>query len=114
VPLARTRAGAYSRGVATTPDHLEALLRVHREQILAAARRHRGGTVRVFGSVARGDAGPDSDVDLLVEFEDGSSLFDLLELTDELRDLLGVEVDVVSAGALAARDHDIRGDAVPL
>lgn len=100
--------------MATTPDHLGALLRTYREEILAAAARHRGGTVRVFGSVARGDARPDSDVDLLVEFENGSSLFDLLDLTDELRALLGVEVDVVSAGALTARDRDIRRDAVPL
>jgi predicted nucleotidyltransferase len=100
--------------VATTPGNLEALLRTHREKILAAAARHCGGTVLVFGSVARGEAGPDSDVDLLVEFENGSSLFDLLELTDELHDLLGVEVDVVSVGALAARDNDIRRDAVPL
>lgn len=100
--------------MATTPDDLGALLRTHREEILAAAARHRGGTVHVFGSVARGDSGPASDVDLLVQFEDGSSLFDLLELTDELRGLLGVEVDVVSAGALAPRDQGIRSDAVPL
>jgi predicted nucleotidyltransferase len=100
--------------VATVSDHLAALLRTHRGEILAAAARHRGGAVLVFGSVARGDAGPDSDVDLLVEFEDGSSLFDLLELTDELRELLGVEVDVVSARALVARDRAIRRDAVPL
>lgn len=100
--------------MATTPDHLGALLQTHREDVLAAAARHRGGSVLVFGSVARGEAGPDSDVDLLVEFEDGSSLFDLLELSDELRALLGVEVDVVSAGALSARDHDIRRDVVPL
>ena len=68
----------------------------------------------VFGSVARGDESADSDVDFLVEFEPGSSLFDLLHISEELEVLLGTPVDVVSAGGLKERDHHIRAEAVPL
>ena len=75
---------------------------------------HRGRSVAVFGSVARGEAGPDSDVDFLVEFEAGSSLFDLLHLSDALEELLGRPVDVVSVGGLKDRDERIRREAVPL
>jgi predicted nucleotidyltransferase len=74
------------------------LLTQHRDEIRAAAKRCRGRRVRVFGSVARGDDTPDSDVDLLVAFEPGGSLFDLLHLTPELEALLGRSVDVVSVG----------------
>lgn len=76
--------------------------------------RHRGRTVALFGSVARGDESPTSDVDLLVEFEPGSSLFDLLHISEELEALLGVPVDVVSVGGLKDRDHHIRREAVTL
>lgn len=68
----------------------------------------------VFGSVARGEATDDSDIDLLVEFEPGSSLLDLIELEEALLTLLGTNVDVISAGALLERDAEIRRDAVPL
>ncbi len=68
----------------------------------------------LFGSVARGDETASSDVDLLVDFEADSSLFDLLHLQDELSALLGCPVDVVSARALKPRDEHIRAEAVPL
>lgn len=68
----------------------------------------------VFGSVARGDDGADSDIDFLVEFEPGSSLFDLLHIDEELEALLGTPVDVVSVGDLKERDHHIRREAVSL
>jgi predicted nucleotidyltransferase len=64
--------------------------------------------------VARGEDGNDSDVDLLVDFEPGSSLFDLLHLQDELEQLLRCRVDVVSRGGLKPRDEHIRREAVPL
>jgi len=70
--------------------------------------------VRVFGSVARGEASQSSDIDLLVDFESGSSLFDLLHLTEELEQLLGHPVDVVSAGGLRERDQRILAEAVEL
>ena len=68
----------------------------------------------MFGSVARGEAPVDSDIDFLVEFEPGSSLLDLIHLEETLCDLLGVDVDVISLGALLERDNEIRSDAVML
>ena len=91
-----------------------ALVEAKREEINAIVRRHKGRSVAVFGSVARGDDGPASDVDFLVEFEGGSSLFDLMAIEEELEALLGVPVDVVSAGGLKQRDDHIRREAVPL
>jgi len=71
--------------------------------------------VRVFGSAARGAMGPDSDVDLLVEFERGRSLMDYGRLVMDLRDLLQREVDVVTENALhwTIRDR-VLAEAVPL
>lgn len=90
------------------------LVEAKRGEICAIARRHRGRSVAVFGSVARGDESATSDIDFLVEFEPGSSLFDLLHLSKELETLLGVPVDVVSAGGLKDRDDHIRREAIPL
>lgn len=90
------------------------LVEAKRGEICAIARRHRGRSVAVFGSVARGDESATSDIDFLVEFEPGSSLFDLLHLSEELETLLGVPVDVVSAGGLKDRDDHIRREAIPL
>jgi predicted nucleotidyltransferase len=70
------------------------MLRSHRDEILAIAERHGASNVRVFGSVVRGEADDRSDVDFLVEFEQGRSLFDLAALADELEALLGLRVDV--------------------
>jgi predicted nucleotidyltransferase len=74
-----------------------------RAEILAAAARHGATNVRVFGSVARGDADAASDVDFLVDFEAGRSLLDLASLLVELEDLLGYSVDVVTEPGLKAR-----------
>jgi len=93
---------------------LASLVGQKREQIIALVRQYNGRSVSVFGSVARGEDRPDSDVDFLVEFERGSSLLDVAGLEIALEELLGRPVDVVSAGALLDRDEDIRRDAVPL
>ena len=85
-----------------------------RVQILEIVQRHRGTSVSVFGSVARGDEHPGSDIDFLVEFEAASSLFDLLHMTEELEALLGAPVDVVSVAGLKDRDSHIRREAVAL
>jgi len=77
-------------------------------------RRHRVRSVLLFGSVARGDDTPASDIDFLVEFEPGSSLFDLMDLQEALADLLEVSVDVVSVGGLKDRDDHIHHEAVPV
>ena len=85
-----------------------------RDEIHEVVRRHRGRSVALFGSVARGDDTPDSDIDFLVEFEPGSSLFDLMDLQEALAELLGEAVDVVSLGGLKERDDHIRREAVPI
>jgi uncharacterized protein len=71
-----------------------ALLRAHRDEILRLAARRGVSNIRVFGSVARGDATPDSDIDLLVDFEVGESGLDLIAFAEELEALLGYRVDV--------------------
>jgi predicted nucleotidyltransferase len=71
-----------------------------REQILALAAKHGAFNVRVFGSVARGDETLASDVDFLVDLEDGRSLFDLGGLLYDLQNLLHREVDVVTEAGL--------------
>jgi hypothetical protein len=75
-------------------------LRARREEILAIAARHGAYNVRVYGSVARGEAGPTSDVDFLVEMEPGRSLLDLGGLLMDLQDLLGRNVDLVEPEGL--------------
>jgi uncharacterized protein len=79
------------------------ILRLHREQILETARRFGARRVRVFGSVARGTADQHSDIDLLVELAPGYSLMDLGGMLYELRQLLGVDVDVVTEKGLRQR-----------
>ena len=68
--------------------------------ILALAARHGARNVRLFGSVSRDEAGPQSDVDILVDLEPGRSLFDLGGLLMDLEDLLGRKVDVVTEKGL--------------
>ncbi len=72
----------------------------HRDEILRLAARYGATDVRVFGSVARGEARPDSDVDFLVRMEPGRSIFDLAALVAELEALLGRPVDVVPDDAI--------------
>jgi hypothetical protein len=81
---------------------------------MAIAARHHASRVRLFGSAARGDDGPDSDVDLLVDFDQGSSLFDLMRMARELETLFGRAVDIVSAGGLKGRDTAILAQSVDL
>lgn len=91
-----------------------AVVESKRHEINVLVRRHQGRTAALFGSVARGDDTPASDIDFLVEFEPGSSLFDLMDLQEALEQLLGAPVDVVSAGGLKDRDDHIRKEAVPI
>lgn len=99
---------------AARPDG-RTVLSAHRDEIVAAARA-RGGTgdVRVFGSVARGEDGPDSDADLLVEFAPGVDLFDVVDLEIELGELLGRSVDVMPSDSRGRAAHHARRDSVPL
>ena len=79
---------------------LDNILRSRREDILKIAAKHGACNVRIFGSVARGEAGENSDIDLLVELEPGRSLLDLAKLVVELEDLLNRKVDVVTEQGL--------------
>lgn len=87
----------------------------HRADVLRLAAQHGATDVRVFGSVARGEASEGSDIDLLVRMEPGRSLFDLGALVVDLEELLGCRVDVVTERGLRARirEHVLR-DAVPV
>lgn len=71
-------------------------LSLHRTQIREIALRHRVSDVRVFGSALHGDDSAESDLDLLVDTLPGTTLFDLGGLQDELQELLGVPVDVLT------------------
>ena len=82
---------------------VNAILLEKRQQILSLADKYGAYNVRVFGSVARGEARPDSDIDFLVDLEPGRSLFDLGGLLYELQSLLRVEVDVVTEKGLRKR-----------
>lgn len=96
---------------ATHPPTLEAL-RARAEEIARVVNAHGGHNVRVFGSVARGDAGPGSDVDLLVDLDQGIGLFGLSAMERELEGLLGCPVDVVTSGH--GRMAHVHDDAVLL
>ena len=91
------------------------LLDLYREEILQLVDLHGAHNVRIFGSVARGQAGADSDLDLLVEFDADRSLLDRIALMQDLKDLLGIDVDVVTPRSLH-RDlkAQILRDAQPL
>jgi predicted nucleotidyltransferase len=71
-----------------------------RDEILRIAAKHGARNVRVFGSMARGEAREDSDLDLLVEFEPDRSLLDHSALVLDLEELLGRKVDVVTEAGL--------------
>lgn len=91
------------------------LLSEKREEILRVAARRGASNIRVFGSVARGEAREDSDVDLLVDLEEGRSILDHAGLMVDLQDLLGRRVDVATPDALRQRIRDrVLAEAVPL
>ena len=82
---------------------LDELLKAKREDILRTAAEYGAYNVRVFGSVARGEADSQSDIDLLVDMEPSRSLLDLGGLLMDLQDLLGCNVDVVTEDGLRDR-----------
>jgi predicted nucleotidyltransferase len=94
---------------------IDELLKEKRDDILRIALRHGARNLRVFGSVARGDATPDSDLDLLVDVGTERTPFFPAGLVADLEDYLGCRVDVVTEAALHwyIRDRVLK-DAVPL
>lgn len=85
-------------------------LALHRERIREIVLSHHMRGVRVFGSVMRGDDGPDSDLDLLVEPMPQTTLLDIGAIRHELKILLGRDVDVLTPNGLPAafRDQVLR------
>lgn len=95
--------------------NLDELLLTKREEILRIAAKHGAYNVRIFGSVARGEAGPGSDLDLLVEMAPDHSPWFPAGLIVDLEDLLGQKVDVVTENSLHWYIRDrILAEAVPL
>jgi predicted nucleotidyltransferase len=94
---------------------IDDLLNHQREAVIRIAQSHGARRVRIFGSAVRGEARLDSDIDLLIDLEAGRSLLDLVAIKQDLEDLLGREVDVVTEAAISPyiRDEVVR-DAVPL
>ena len=90
-------------------------LRSRRSEIIETARARGASRVRVFGSVARGDATASSDVDFLVDLDEDRGLFDLGGLLMDLQELLGCEVDVVTEAGMRSRVSErVLCDAVDL
>lgn len=90
-------------------------VRANRTAILNIAERHGASNVRIFGSAARGEAGPSSDLDVLVNLAPDRSLLDQVGLQQDLAELLGCPVDVVVEGGLNPHLEDrILEEAVPL
>ncbi len=94
---------------------VECLSAERRKTILDIAAPHGARNVRVFGSMARGDAGPLSDMDLLVDMEPGRGLFDLIGFWQDTEEFLGCKVDVITDGGISPYLKDrIYAEAVPL
>ena len=81
--------------------NLSQLIQQKRLQVLEIAWGHGARNVRLFGSVARGEATATSDLDLLIEMEPGRSLLDIVAIKQDLEDLLGCKVDVVTEAAIS-------------
>jgi hypothetical protein len=99
--------------VEATP--LRELVEARREEIKAIVARHHGRSVAIFGSVARGDERPGSDIDFLVELAPGTRPFEILSIGAELEEALGVKVDVGTPDSLRERVRDeVLAEAVAL
>ena len=80
---------------------LSSIIQTQRDDILRIATEHGASNIRVFGSVARGDDEPESDVDLLIQLESGRSLLDLIAIKQELEAVLGRSVDVLTEASIS-------------
>lgn len=97
------------------PSRLDPLVLRNRDRLMAAAAANGISRLWLFGSRARGDAGPDSDVDLLYEAQPGKTLWDVCPFALDAQDILGVKVDFVERAALKGEFRDrVAQEAVPL
>ncbi len=91
------------------------LLRSKREAILSLAAQHGARNIRIFGSAARGEAEGESDLDFLVEMEEGRSFLDLVAFWQDLEELLGRRVDVITDGGVSPYLRQrVYAEAIPL
>jgi predicted nucleotidyltransferase len=81
--------------------NIPGLIQQKRRQVLEIAQRHGARNVRLFGSVARGETTEISDLDLLIEMEPGRTLLDIVAVKQDLEELLGCKVDVVTEAAIS-------------
>ena len=110
-PTAHVRA-ALDASVTVRPSEA---LAAHRHEVREAIARRHGRDPFVFGSTARGEDTVDSDLDLLVTFDPGTmDLVDLMDLTNELTDITGVRVEIISGRASGPLLDHARREAVPL
>ena len=87
----------------------------HKEVIRLVVARHRTNNPRIFGSVLRGEDNEDSDLDLLVDATERTTLFDIVTIERELREALGIKVDVQTPESLPKRFRDaVLMEAVPV
>lgn len=107
------RMAAKQRATGVVPAPTLAMLRAHRAEILRVAAQRGVSNIRVFGSVARGDAGPDSDIDLLVDFEVRESGLDLVAFELDIEALLGYRVEATTSIHASIRDR-VESQSVPL
>ena len=91
----------------TSGDLIE-ILTSKRDELKALARKHGASNIRIFGSVARREETPGSDIDFLVDMEEDASLLDLARLKNDLEDLLGKPIDITTKPAL----HPMLADAI--
>lgn len=121
-PLISAIENGHRKGSDATRQALRNALPIRPSQLLAAKRAevlellasHRVSEPQVFGSVACGEDQPDSDIDLLVRFPDDADIVDLLELAEELSNLIGAQVDLVSLAGEGAVLERAKAEAVPL
>jgi len=91
------------------------IIRKRRDEILRLAESYGIRRVRLFGSIARGDDRPESDLDVLVDFEPGRSLLDQVGFRQDLEEMLGRSVDVVAEGGISPYlEARILGESIPL
>jgi len=91
------------------------IIKNKRDEIIRVARAYGAGNLRLFGSLARGEGTGESDIDLLVDLSPGTSLLDMIAIKQEIEELTGCKVDLVTPAALSPYIRDqVLKDAVPL